>query len=148
MPILRICPFCKRQFEPSQYNPKQKICSSRQCQQKRRREYHRTKLLQDPAYFEQCGESQKKWRENNKIKLRQYQQQRRAAIATAATDTDQMRRKRLVDLLESSAVIDLRTYDTELWLLCSPERGDIEKVLARAKFIVLKVDLSCSLLDP
>jgi hypothetical protein len=148
MPILTICPFCERQFEPSQYNPEQKICSSRQCQQKRRREYHRKKLLQDPAYFEQCQESKKKWRENNKIRLRQYQQQRRAAIATAATDTDQTRRERLMDLLESSAVFDLRRYETELWLLCSSEREDVEKILARAKLIVLKADLSCSLLEP
>jgi len=52
-------------FRPSRYHPDQAVGSSADCQRRRRTDYHRKKLIKDPAYREQCLDSQKKWREKN-----------------------------------------------------------------------------------
>ena len=59
------CTYCKQEFYPSRYRPDQRVCSSTDCQRRRRTDYHRQKLATDPVYQEQCRDSQKKWREKN-----------------------------------------------------------------------------------
>ena len=54
----RICRYCTQNFSPSRYHPDEQICSSAECQRRRRADYHRKKVFEDPAYREQCLDSQ------------------------------------------------------------------------------------------
>ena len=56
----KMCRYCIQKFRPSRYHPDQQVCSSADCQRRRRTDYHRQKLIEDPAYREQCLDSQKK----------------------------------------------------------------------------------------
>src|SRR4051812_38360420 len=68
----RSCPFCSNSFQPSRYHPNQRICASDECQRRRRRVYHKTKLTNDPVYKEQCRDSQKNWRSKNHLYMKHY----------------------------------------------------------------------------
>lgn len=145
MPRKRVCPFCHNEFEPSQYHPNQQICSSTECQKKRRLAYHRTKLRHDPAYAEQCRESRKKWRENNRPYLVQYRKLRKLKAANTAAEKTNLNRTRLLRLIQQSSIFDLKEFKADIWLLCADDRRAIEKVFANAKAIILHVELSSSL---
>lgn len=145
MPRHRVCPFCQNEFEPSQYHPDQRICSAKECQKKRRLAYHRKKLLEDPEYAEQCRESRKKWRENNRPYLAQYRKLRKLNAANIAAQQININRNRLLRLIQQSSVFDLREFAAEIWLLCAGDRDATEKVLANAKAIILHAELSSSL---
>ena len=145
MSVNRVCPFCKQSFQPSRYRPEQKVCSSEKCQAQRRSEYHRSKMERDPAYSRQCRDSQRQWREGNKAHLKRYRQQRRHQSAEAAQDLASSRRKRLLELLKQGSVYDVRQYKTELWIVCTSGGAELENILADAKFLILQVELSCSL---
>jgi hypothetical protein len=70
--LLRQCPFCKKPFEPSRYRPNQVVCTTEECQRKRRAAYHRRKLAEDPLYRIQCRESKTKWRDAHRDYMRDY----------------------------------------------------------------------------
>lgn len=61
----RTCPYCNQAFRPCRFHPEQRVCSTAQCQQRRRADYHRKRLAQDPAYRDDCNRSRAKWRERN-----------------------------------------------------------------------------------
>jgi hypothetical protein len=58
--------------------PDQKVRSSRDCQRRRRTEYHRKRLVEDAAYREQCRDRQQKWREKNPHYMQRYWADRRS----------------------------------------------------------------------
>jgi len=69
---VKSCRYCEQEFKPSRYHPNQDVCSSKECQCRRRTEYHRKKLEEDPIYREQCRDSQRKWREQNPDYMKTY----------------------------------------------------------------------------
>jgi hypothetical protein len=73
-----VCAYCEQKFRPSPRHPHQRACSSTECQQRRRADYHRKKLATDFEYREQCRDSQKKWRERNTSHIKQYDEHYRA----------------------------------------------------------------------
>jgi len=140
----RVCPFCHNAFEPSQYHPDQEICSAKECQKKRRIAYHRKKLVEDPVYAEQCRESRKKWRENNRPYLAQYRKLHKVNASKMAAEKMNINRNRLMTFIQQSCVFDLRQFDLEIWLVCTDDRHEIEKILANAKALILHAELSSS----
>jgi hypothetical protein len=68
----KTCRYCHEKFEPSRYHPDQEICSSPVCQRRRRSDYHQNKLSKDPAYRDQCRDSQRKWLEKNQGYMKRY----------------------------------------------------------------------------
>ena len=74
----KVCRYCIHKFRPSRYHPDQKVCSSGDCKRRRRTDYHRKKLVEDPDYREQCRDSQQKWREKIPHYMRRYWADRRA----------------------------------------------------------------------
>ena len=113
-----VCRYCIHEFRPSRYHPDQKVCSSRDCQRRRRTDYHRKKLVEDAAYREQCRDSQQKWREKNPHYMKRYWADRRAG-----------------DRLNSA--VDLRSLDASIWLISTD--GFCEKNnLASAKIIIVQ----------
>ena len=43
------CTYCKQEFYPSRYRPDQRVCSSTDCQRRRRTDYQWQKLATDPT---------------------------------------------------------------------------------------------------
>ena len=68
----RKCPYCGNEFKPSRSHREQKVCSSPDCQRRRRADYHRRKLTKDPLYRALCADSQKTWKERNPEYMKQY----------------------------------------------------------------------------
>ena len=147
MPIDRV-PICRNTFVPSQYRPDQKVCSQKECQEKRRVAYHHKKLLSDPSYYEQCRESRKQWRQNNKGRLAEYRRLRKRLLAEGAAQGAELNRKRLLSALKKASVFDLRQCRAELWVFSSAESNQVDKISASANIIILQAELSCSLSPP
>ncbi len=81
----RLCQICQTPFSPNKYSPRQKICSSPECQKKRQHESMRQWREKNPNYFkydESKGmewlqtqrQRSKLWREKNPEKVKVYRQ--------------------------------------------------------------------------
>ncbi len=79
----RVCVYCKAAFLPNKYSPRQKICSSVECQKRRQTESMRVWREHHPNYFkydeskgmewlEAQRRRSKTWREKNPDKVRAY----------------------------------------------------------------------------
>lgn len=147
MSALRTCPFCRTEFRPSKYHPGQNVCSARECQQKRRAAFHRTKLVEDPAYAEACRDSRKKWRDKSKHQLAEYRKSRRLHLARTAQDRLGRQRKELLDLIDRCSAFNLRNCTAQVWLICAGNKTQVEKILATDNLLILHVELSSSLSD-
>lgn len=132
------CRYCTEKFRPSRYHPDQQVCSSGDCQRRRRTAYHRKKLVEDPLYREQCRDSQKKWRENNPHYMKRYRAKRRDGdrpISKASNLTCELRQ--LLEMVKNNAAVDLRAVDASIWLV-SPNGVLSEKnSLGYAKIIIV-----------
>ena len=116
-----VCRYCIHKFRPSRYHPDQKVCSSGDCQRRRRTDYHRKKLVEDPVYREQCRDSQKKWREKNPHYMKRYWADRRAGgrlNAKKSNLTSELRQ--LLKMVKNNSAVDLRSLDASIWLV-SPD---------------------------
>ena len=131
---------------PSRFHPNQRVCNSVDCQRRRRADYHRRKLDEDPAYREQCRLSQKKWREANPHYMKRYLAKRRALKHRSTSESPVVHElERLLDLARNDRVLDLTWADATI-LLVWPSKTAGEKntfafkknTLARAKLIVLQ----------
>ncbi len=85
IPQARPCQICQTSFTPNKYSPRQKICSSLECQKKRQHESMRVWREKNPNYFkydESKGmewlhiqrQRSKVWREKNPDKVKVYRQ--------------------------------------------------------------------------
>ena len=81
----RLCQICQTAFTPNKYSPRQKICSSPECQKKRQHESMRVWREKNPNYFkydeskgvewlETQRQRSKLWREKNPDKVKTYRQ--------------------------------------------------------------------------
>ena len=128
----RICKYCNGGFAPSRYRPDQQICSSEKCQRRRRSDYHKRKLAEDPLYREQCLDSQKKWRRKNPGYSKRYRIQRRKSGLLKELH-------RLTDLVKNNVALDLRSFATSVWIVSPSDLPGEKNSLASAKLIVLQV---------
>ena len=103
----RTCPYCNQPFAPSFYHPKQMICSAKVCQSRRRTEYHKRKIHDDPDYRDLCRDSQRIWRERNPDYMRGYRKSRPAPGA--------QRLEQLLDHVKNNPALDLTRFSH--WLL-------------------------------
>ena len=137
----RRCPYCQSSFLPSVYRPQQSVCSRRECQRRRRTEYHRKKLATDPEYHQVALESQKQWRDEHP----DYQKQRRRENPQAVEGNrqrqrqrDQKRRLGRLVLDKNNLALDLKHCVSEVWLL-GPQVRDLDKNnLASAQVLILQ----------
>ena len=138
----KTCPYCKRRFKPSRYHPNQKVCGSGECQRRRRADYHRWKLDTDPAYKEQCRRSQRKWRKANPDYMRRYLA-RRAIPNRSVRSTGSLVKEleRLLDLARDNSLIDLRSSNATILLVCPKEAAGEKNSLAYTKNIVADAKL-------
>ncbi|GEM_PF-1282619 len=139
----KVCRYCIHKFQPSRYHPDQKVCSSGDCQRRRRTDYHREKLVEDPVYREQCRDSQQKWREKNPHYMKRYWADRRAGDRRNAKNsrlTSEL--NQLLKLVKNNSAVDLRSLDTSIWLV-SPDGLCEKNNLASAKIIIV-LGIPCS----
>ncbi len=122
----RICRYCQEEFLPSHYRPEQQVCSLENCQRRRRTEYHRLKLAEDPVYREQCRDSQAKWRAKNPDYMKRYRARIRPSSQAAAKTRLLQELRRLLKHVENNVAHNLKSYDARLWLLI-PNAGAHEK---------------------
>jgi hypothetical protein len=141
----RTCPYCGQRFLPSRFHPDQTVCSSDACQRRRRAAYHHRKLEEDPAYKEQCRQSQKKWRDENPRYLSNRRREKRSQSLRSSVVIEL---ERLLDLARNDRVLDLKSVDATV-LLVYPKDPAGEKntfafeknTFAHAQVIVLQGSL-------
>jgi hypothetical protein len=115
------------------------VCSSTECQRRRRTEYHRKKIDQDPIYREQCRDSQRKWREQNPDYMTKYLLRRRleklsepeaSALATEF--------QHLLTLIKNNLAFDLKPSTAAIWLVYPPAAGQEKNIFANAKVLAVQ----------
>src|SRR5438128_11631608 len=127
----KICRYCTRKFEPSQYHPDQNVCSSKDCQRQRRTDYHRRKLQEDPVYREQCRHSQQKWREEHPNYMKRYLAKRRRRERSESANSRPLSEVQdILDLVKNNLAFDVRPSTSAIWLLSSAPAEKEKNILA------------------
>ncbi len=114
----RRCPYCQQVFQPSRSHANQRICSRPECQKRRRVDYRRKKLADDPVYAEKCRESARQWRKEHPAYWDQYRESHPASVARNRTQ-QQTRdtKRRLPHLANNTLASELRRYPGTVWLV-------------------------------
>jgi hypothetical protein len=130
----KTCSYCKQRFLPSRFHPDQRICSSADCQRRRRAEYHQRKLGEDPGYREQCRHSQEKWRQENPNYMKRYLAKRRALKRSLTGESSVVNElERLLDLARNNRVLDLKSSDATILLICPKDKAGEKNTFALEK---------------
>jgi hypothetical protein len=133
----RRCRYCQQIFQPSNYCPRQSVCSKPECQQRRKTEYHRQKVQTDPVYAEVVRDSQKKWREAHPEYSKQYRQTH--PDTTERNRQQQQRRDqqgRIQNLAKNNLALDLKRLVSEVWLVGPTVKDLAKNNLASAKVFI------------
>lgn len=125
------CPYCRASFVRSRFHPDQVVCAAVACQRRRRTEYHRQKLRDDPSYREQCRDSQRSWREEHPGYMRTYRF-RKAKIGAEEPAVHEL----LAGLLRNERAVELTQYPARVWLISS--EALVKNTLALAQIIVVE----------
>ena len=136
---VKICRYCELEFKPSRYHPDQDVCSSKECQCRRRTDYHRKKLEEDPIYREQCRDSQRKWREHNPDYMKKYLLRRRQEkLSQPETAALAAEFQHLLTLIKNNLAFDLKPSTAAIWLVYPPAAGHEKNIFANAKVLAVQ----------
>lgn len=135
----RCCQYCQQSFQPSKYRPDQSVCSTVDCQRRRRADYHRQKLSADPEYAQVARDSQRKWRDAHPDYQKQYWQNHpEAAEQNRQRQRQRDRKRRVQSLVKNNSAFDLKRSAAEIWLV-GPAARDLEKNnLASCQFLIFQ----------
>ena len=113
----RRCPYCQQIFPPALYHPQQLVCSRPECQQQRRRNYHRHHVASDSLYRQVCRESAHKWREDHPGYWKRYRQQHPEQVERNRRRQQRRdQKRRLLNLANNNLAVDLKRSAAEVWL--------------------------------
>jgi len=135
---VKICRYCEQEFKPSRYHPNQDVCSSKECQLRRRTDYHRRKIVEDPIYREQCRDSQRKWREQNPDYMKKYLLRRRQKLSQPETSALATEFQHLLTLIKNNLAFDLKPSTAAIWLVYPPAAGRKKNIFANAKVLAVQ----------
>ena len=93
----RVCRYCQCSFQPSKFQPAQTACSDPACQRRRRNDYHRRKVANDPVYRQVCQDSAQQWRAEHPgywVHLREQNPARAERNRQRQRQRDERRRQR------------------------------------------------------
>ena len=131
------CPYCRESFDPSRYHPDQIVCSGRECQRRRRTEYHRQKLQNDAAYEKQCTDSREKWRDEHPEYMPNYRRKHgRSRAKTPAVAESARTLDRILECVKNNVAIDLTAFPARIWLITGDE--SVKNTLAFAQLVVIE----------
>jgi hypothetical protein len=136
-----VCSYCHESFDPSPFHPQQTVCLSPECQQRRRRDYHRHKIAADPDYRQTCAESRKKWRESNP----DYQSRYRAGHEAYCQQNRQKQRvrnqkRRLSLIVKNNLAVDLKRLPAEVWMTGPGLDEIVKNNLAISQVLIFQTD--------
>ena len=138
----RHCRFCRKQFEPSRFHPGQTVCSDRPCQQRRCGQSRKRQLVVDPEYRAVCRDSARKWRANHAGYWKQYRAAKPESVERNRTRQQQRDlRRRLADLANNNAALDLKASVAGVWLLGPVAEDLANNNLATAQVFILQGSL-------
>lgn len=137
--IERRCRYCDQQFQPSRCHPQQAVCSQPACQQRRRVDSRKQKLVSDSEYREVCRESARKWRADHPGYWRQYRAAHAQSVERNRTRQRQRdQRQRLLDLANNYSALDLKASVAGVWLLGPGAEDLANNNLATAQVFILQ----------
>jgi hypothetical protein len=114
-------------FQLSPYRLQQRVCSQPDCQRRRRADYHRRKIQNDPLYAEVVKDSRKLWREEHPgYQTTYWQTHPEAAARNRQKQRQRDRRRRVTDLVKNHLALDLKHSASEVWLV-GPEAANLVK---------------------
>lgn len=136
---LRHCRFCQRQFELSRFHPEQTACSDEQCQQQRRRQNRKRKLVVDPEYRQVCRDSARKWRANHTGYWKQYRAAKPESVeCNRIQQRHRDRRLRLASLANNNSALDLKSSVAGVWFLGPAAEDLANNNLASVQVFILQ----------
>lgn len=106
------------------------ICSAKECQRRRRVEYHKRKIHNDADYRDSCRDSQRIWRERNPDYMREYRKSR--------PDPGAQRLQQLLEHVKNNPALDLKRCPAEAWIVL-PKGTRAKNTFASAQIIVFDV---------
>jgi hypothetical protein len=130
------CPYCREPFTPSRYHPDQVVCSGRECQRRRRTDYHRQKLNNDPLYQAQCRDSQQQWREQHPDYMPNYRRMHSVTPPKAPATESSRGLDLLLECVKNNLAIDLTACQAKVLFVSSDDR--VKNILASAKLILVE----------
>lgn len=135
--MLPRCPYCGRLFQPSRYRPDQVVCSEKECQRRRRTDYHRQKVHDDPGYREQCRDSQQQWREQHPEYMHNYRSTHDRQPKKPTPGKPSRGLSRLLECVKNNVAVDLTSCQARIWLISSDK--NVKNILASAQLILVEV---------
>ena len=135
----RRCRYCDQLFQPSRCHPEQAVCSEQVCQQRRRAQNRKRKLMADPEYREVCRESARKWRGDHVGYWKQYRATHPQSVErNRSLQRRRDQRQRLLHLANNNSALDLKFSAAGVWLL-GPAATDLaNNNLAQAQVFILQ----------
>lgn len=116
--LTRRCRFCQSAFQPSSYHPDQTICTAADCQRRRRADYHRNKIQNDPDYRQICLDSPRKWRGAHPDYWTNYRASHPEAVEKNRRRQRQRdQAQRPVNLANNNLALDLKRSAAEVYLV-------------------------------
>lgn len=140
----RTCPYCGKQFKPPRSHQDQKVCSSDDCQRRRRTEYHRRRLNKDPLYRALCEDSQKTWKQRNPNYMKQYRASQRQAklgrsgLRPAARELERLLSHVKNTLVKNTSAFQVKRCAPALWHVGPKEVVADENTLLPTQVIVIQ----------
>lgn len=142
----KVCPYCTQRFICSRFHPDQVVCSSPECQRRRRADYHSKKLVDDPEYRAQCKDSRSKWKKNNPGYLKAYR-----ATTKKGHEASNPKTPCIDDILrllrhakntsaKNNVALSVTSGVVEVWWVSSSGARSVKNNLASCKVIVIEED--------
>jgi hypothetical protein len=139
----RTCPHCGKQFKPSRSHPQQVVCSSDDCQRRRRADYHRKKLKKDPLYRALCEDSQETWKQQNPDYMKQYRASRRKAkpgrpsVRPVICELERLLSLVKNNLVKNTSALRVTRCAPNIWVLAPNGKADDKNTSAPTHVIVI-----------
>jgi len=143
-PTNKTCPYCEKQFTPLPSHPQQVVCSSVDCQRRRRAEYHRKKINKDPLYRALCEDSKQTWKQRNPDYMKQYRARRRKVKPDKATVRPSIAElKKLLtsvknNVEKNTSAIRVTRCTGGVWLIAPKKLSDEKNNFAPTYLIVVR----------
>ena len=137
--IDRRCRYCGQQFQPSRFHPEQAVCSDPVCQQRRRGDNRKRKLIADPEYRQVCRESARKWRSDHAGYWNQYRATHPQSVErNRARQRQRDLGRRLHHLANNNLALDLKSSAAGVWLLGPAADNLANNNLAAAQVFIVQ----------
>ena len=144
----KTCPYCGKDFAPTRSHPLQAVCSSDDCQRRRRADYHRRKLSKDPLYRALCKDSQETWKQRNPDYMKRYRADHRAALPDhisgsrslppSVADLERLLSLVKNTLVENNSAVRIKRCDSGVWLIAAKDAAAGKNIPAPTHVVIIQ----------